>query len=109
MKNATETRIRISQEMIAIVTVGLALAALVVTSTGRVSDRLDRNVAELRAEARAERAAIRDEGEAMRDEARADREAFARQILNLTAGHAHLVGLVDSLHDERASVDAGSE
>ena len=102
MNDATKTRIRISQETIAIVTVGLALAALVVTSTGRVSDRLDHNVAELRAEARADRAATR-------AEARADREAFARQILELTAGQAHLVGLVESLRDDRPATDTGSE
>ena len=108
MNDATKTRIRISQETIAIVTVGLALAALMVTSTGlvtasigRVSDRLDHNVAELRAEARADRAATR-------AEARADREAFARQILELTAGQAHLVGLVESLRDERPAAGAGS-
>ena len=127
MNDATKARIRISQETIAIVTVGLALAALVVTSTGRVSDRLDHNVAELRAEARADRDAIRAEAradraearadraearaqrEALRAEARADREAFARQIVKLTAGQAHLVGLVESLRDDRPAVDAGSE
>ena len=109
MNDATKTRTRISQETIAIVTVGLALAALVVTSTGlvvtstgRVSDRLDHNVAELRAEARADRAATR-------AEARADREAFARQIVELTAGQAHLVGLVQSLRDDRPATNAGSE
>ena len=96
MNDATRTRIRVSQETIAVVTVGLALAALMVTSTGlvvtsigRVSDRLDHNVAELRAEARA------------------DREAFARQIVKLTAGQAHLVGLVESLRDDRPAADAG--
>ena len=102
MNDAAKTRIRISQETIAIVTVGLALAALVVTSTGRVSDRLDHNVAELRAEARADRDAIR-------AEARADREAFARQIVKLTANQAHLVGLVESLRDDRPAADAGGE
>ena len=127
MNDATKTRIRISQETIAIVTVGLALAALVVTSTGlvvtstgRVSDRLDHNVAELRAEARADRAearaqreAIRAEAQAQREairaEARADREAFARQIAKLTAGQAHLVGLVESLRDDRPATGAGGE
>ena len=102
MNDATKTRTRISQETIAIVTVGLVLAALVVTSTGRVSDRLDHNVAELRAEARADR-------DATRAEARADREAFARQIVELTAGQAHLVGLVQSLRDDRPATNAGSE
>ncbi len=109
MNDATKTHIRISQETIAIVTVGLALAALVVTSTGRVSDRLDHDVAELRAEARADRAEARAQREAIRAEARAEREAFARQIAKLTAGQAHLVGLVESLRDDRPAVDAGSE
>ena len=113
MNDATKTRIRISQETIAVVTVGLALAALVVTSTGRVSERLDRNVAELRAEARADRAALRAEARAdraeLRAEARADREAFARQILKLTAGQAHLAGLVASPLEDQTTVNAGSE
>ena len=124
MNDATKTRIRISQETIAIVTVGLALAALVVTSTGRVSDRLDHNVAELRAEARADRAEARAQREAIRAEARAqreairaearadreaDREAFARQIAKLTAGQAHLVGLVESLRDDRPATNSGRE
>ena len=126
MDDAKKTRIRVSQETVAIVTVGLALAALMVTSTGlvtasigRVSDRLDHNVAELRAEARADRAearvqreAIRAEArvqrEAIRAEARADREAFARQIAKLAAGQAHLVGLIESLRDDRLAADAGS-
>ena len=101
MNDATRTRIRVSQETVAVVTVGLALAALVMTSTGRVSDRLDHNVAELRAEARADRDAIR-------AEARADREAFARQIAKLAAGQAHLVGLVESLRDDRPAAGASS-
>ena len=55
----------LSQETIAIVTVGLALAGLDVTSTHGI-----------RAETRADRAEVRADREAMRAEARADREAW---------------------------------
>ena len=57
----------LSQETIAIVTVGLALAGLDVTSTHGI-----------RAEARADREAWQAEARALRAEAGADREALGR-------------------------------
>lgn len=76
--NATgvkRTRLSLSQETIAIVTVGAALAGLILMNHGQV---------------RAER-------EAMRAEARADREAFANQITRLVEQQGTLNGFVEGL------------
>ena len=85
---------KLNQETIAIVTVGLALAGLVVTGDNgirteiravRTEARAEREA--LRAEARTDRAALRAEAradrEALRAEARADREAFQAEIRRL--------------------------
>ena len=82
----TKGRLRISQETIAIVTVGVALAGLILVTTG-----------DLREEARADRAAWQAESRQLRDEARADREAFQREILRLTEGQAELAATVASV------------
>ena len=66
---------KLSQETIAIVTVGLALAGLNVTSTHSI-----------RAEARADRA-----------EARADREAFEKHITRLPQEQSRLTGIVEQM------------
>ena len=85
---------KLSQEMIAIIGVGVALAALDVTTTSalraeiqavRVEARADREAwrAEsqaLRAEARADREAWRVESQALRAEARVDREAWQTRM-----------------------------
>ena len=95
---------KLSQETIAIVTVGLALAGLDVH--GRIEARADREA--IRAEARAEREAIRAEGradraeaqaarDAIRAEARADREAFEQHIIRLTQGQSRLTGIVEQM------------
>ena len=81
---------KLSQETIAIVTVGLALAGLVTTT--HLSLR-----AEMRAEARADRAEARANREAIRAEARADREAFEKQILRLTQEQSRLTGAVEQM------------
>ena len=85
-------RLRISQETIAIVTVGVALAGLILITTG-----------DLRNEAREDRNAWQAESRQLRDEARADREAFQRQseafqreILRLTQAQAELGAIVAS-------------
>ena len=70
---------KLSQETIAILTVGLALAGLVTTAH-----------LTLRAEMRADRAEAR-------AEARADREAFSRQILRLTQEQSKLSGIVEQM------------
>ena len=110
---------KLSQETIAIVTVGLALATLIVT--GDAANRAEARAAReaLRAEARADRAeaqaardAIRTEAQAARDalraeaqaardalraEARADREAFEQHITRLTQGQSRLTGIVEQM------------
>ena len=78
-------RFSLSQETIAIVTVGVALAGLYLAT-----------VSDMRAESRAER-------EAIRAEARANREAFERQILRLVEQQGTLNGLVDGLRHPIAS------
>ena len=101
-------RLRISQETIAIVTVGVALAGLILVTTGDLRDegRASRvawqaesqqlrnewqaesqqlrnewqeESRQLRDEARADRTAWQAESQRLRDEARADREAFQRE------------------------------
>ena len=72
---------KLSQETIAVVSVGLALAGLILTTTSGIRDeaRADREafrseMQALRAEARADRAEARADREALRTEARADRD-----------------------------------
>ena len=107
------TQFRLSQETIAIVTVGIALAGLNLATVGDLRDeaRADRAAwqaesRQLRDEARADRAAWQAENQRRRDEARADRAAwqaenqrrrdeFQREILRLTAEHAKLATVVD--------------
>ena len=89
---------RLSQETIAIVTVGIALAGLVTTThlSLRAEMRADREA--IRAEARADRAEAQADREAVRAEARADREAFEKQILRLTQEQSRLTGVVEQMH-----------
>ena len=63
---------KLNQETIAIVTVGLALAGLVVASD----------------------TAIRSEMQAMRADARTDREAFEKHVTRLTQEQSRLTGVV---------------
>ena len=85
----TRVQLRISQEMIAIVTVGVALAGLMLVTTGdlREEARADRAAwqaqsQQLRNEWQAQSQQLRNEWQAesrqLRDEARADREAAQR-------------------------------
>ena len=94
-----QTRFSLSQETITILTVGVALAGLILVSQGdmRAEARASR------AEARAERAEARADREAMRTEARADREAFAKQITRLVEQQGTLSGLVEGLRHPIAS------
>ena len=82
--------LKLSQETIAIVTVGLALATLIVTgdAANRAEARADRET--LRAEARADRT----EAQAARE---ADREAFEQHIIRLTPGQSRLTGIVEQM------------
>ena len=86
-----------SQETIAlaglVLTVGLALAGLIVTSNNGIRAEIQAVRAEIqtvRAEARADR-------EALRAEARADREAFEKHITRLTREQSRLTGIVEQM------------
>ena len=85
---------KLSQETIAILTIGLTILGTVLYTTGRIEDRIDRIQSEARAdriawqkesqilrdEARADRAAWQAENQILRDEARADRTAWKEDI-----------------------------
>ena len=122
---------KLTQETIAIVTVGLALAGLILTTTNGIRDearaereafrsemqalrteaRADREALRTearsdRAEARADREALRAEAhaerEALRAEARADREAFEKHITRLTQEQSRLTGMVEQMRTASA-------
>ena len=102
---------KLSQEMIAIIGVGVALAALDVTTTSalraeiqavRVEARADREA--WRAESQALRAEVRADREAWRAEMRASREEFEAHVVRLEQHHLRLTeqqgalgGLVEGL------------
>ena len=107
---------RLSQETLAILGVGVALAALILThSSGvrgefqavraeiqavRVEARADREA--LRAEARADREAMRAEARADREAMRADHETFRNHILRLTEQQGILRARLDGLSNPPA-------
>ena len=102
---------RLSQETIAVIGVGIALAVLFVTVTNdiRTEARADRAAfqaesAWLREEARADRAAFQAESARLREEARADREAWQAEMRKLRAEAggdremlSRLTGIVEGL------------
>ena len=82
IRSMRQGRFSLSQETITILTVGVALAGLILVGLG---------------ESRADRAEARAAREAMRAEARADREAFTKRITRLVEQQGTLNGLVDGL------------
>ena len=82
MTSESATKVGLKQETIAIVAVGLTILGTILLTTSRLEARIDRGLAETRAEARA------------------DREAFSREILRLTAGQSRLAGIVEGLRPE---------
>ena len=89
MTSQAATKVGLKQETIAIVAVGLTILATILLTTSRLEARIDRvqtNIDRVQAETRAE--------------ARADREAFSREILRLTAGQSRLVGIVEGSRTE---------
>ena len=121
-------QLSLSQETITILTVGVALAGLILVNQGdmraearadranmeavlnglRAEARTDRANMEaalngLRAEARADRANMEAAVNGLRAEARADREAFADQITRLVERQGILSGLVEGLGHAVAS------
>ena len=90
---------RLSQETLAILGVGVALAALTLTSIAGVRGEIRAvrdELRDVRTEARADR-------EAMRAEARADRQVFQEQILRLTEQQGVLGGQIEILRDQLAA------
>ena len=79
---------RLNQETRAIIGVGIALAALILTSSAGVRGDIQ---------------AVRDEIRDVRAEARADREAFQSHILRLTKQQGVLGGQVESFRDQLAT------
>ena len=72
---------RLSQETLAILGVGIGIAALILTTT----------------------AGLRSEIQAVRAEARADREAFQAQILRLTEQQGVLTAHVENIRSQLAA------
>ena len=95
---------KLSQETIAVVTVGLALAGLVVAGDNGIRSEMQAMRAEARADREAIRAEARADREAIRAEARADREAWQAESDRLRAeDRASLEAWQkerDRLHDE---------
>ena len=87
------TRAGLKQETIAIVAVGLTILGTVLYTTSRLEARIDRVQAETRADIDRAQAETR-------AEARADREAFSREILRLTAEQSRLAGIVEGVRVE---------
>ena len=98
-----QARFSLSQETVTILTVGVALAGLILVSQGdmRAEARADR--AEARADREAMRAEARADRKELRTEAHADREAFAKQITRLVEQQGTLSGLVEGLRHPIAS------
>ena len=117
MQDKKRVGFSLTQETITILTVGVALAGLIVVNLGDMRSEVRAYRAEAltyRAEARADREAIRAEARTdrtrfeaamnlMRAEARADREAFAKQITRLVEQQGALSGLVEGLRHAVAS------
>jgi len=100
---------KLNQETIAIVTVGLALAGLDVTSDNSIREEIRAVRTEARAdreawqaEAQSLRAEARAEREALRTEARADRDAFEKHITRLTQEQSRLTGMVEQMRTASA-------
>ena len=100
---------KLSQETIAIVTVGLTLLGSSLYATARIEDRIRDEVRvvrdeilSVRAESSADRRTLREEAhadrEAIREEARAGREAFERHIIRLTQEQGRIAGIVEQMH-----------
>ena len=96
---------RLSQETLAIIGVGVALAALFITHSIGVRGEFQAVRAEIQAvrtEARADREALRAEARADREAMRADHETFRNQILRLTEQQGILRARLDGISDPPA-------
>ncbi|MCY4284372.1 MAG: hypothetical protein OXC65_03405 [Thiotrichales bacterium] len=84
MTSQATARAGLKQETIAIVAVGATILGTMLFTTNRLEVRMDRAVAELRSEARA------------------DRTLFTQEILRLTAEQSRLAGIVEGVRTEQA-------
>ena len=80
MTSQAAARSGLKQETIAIVAVGVTMLGTMLYTTSRLEARIDRVVAE----------------------ARADRELFTREILRLTAEQSRLAGIVEGVRTGQA-------
>jgi len=94
---------RLSQETLAILGVGIALAALTLTTITGVRGEIQAVREEARADRQVMRAEARADREAMRAEARADRLVFQEQILRLTEQQGALGGQIGVIRDQLAA------
>ena len=111
-RDTKQPRLSLSQETITIVTVGAAIAGLILMQTGalRAEARADRartdaEMREMRAEWRSDRAEWRAVREEIRAEGRASREAFEARIIQLVEQQGTLNGLVDGLRNPIPSAE----
>ena len=89
MTSQAAAKTGLKQETIAIAAVGLTLLGTILLTTSRLEARIER------VETRMEHVQAE-----IRAEARADREAFSREILRLTAGQSRLAGIVEGPRTE---------
>ena len=94
---------RLSQETLTIIGAGIALAALILTSSAGVRGEIQAVRDDLRAEIRDIRAEARTDREALRAEARADRDMFQSHILRLTEQQGILSARLDGIADPPAT------
>ena len=91
---------RVSQETLAIIGVGVALAALILTSIAGVRGEIQA----VRDELRVEIQAVRTEARADREAMRADHETFQNHILRLTEQQGILRARLDGISDPPAPI-----
>ena len=89
MKSSVTARAGLKQETIAIVAVGATMLGTMLYTTSRLEARIER------VEVRIDRVVAE-----IRSEARADREFLAREILRLTSEQSRLAGIVEGAHVE---------
>ena len=97
---------KLSQETLAMIGVGIGLAALILTATAGLRGEVQAIRAEMRdirTEARADRETFERHIDVLRAEARADRETFQRHITRLTEQQDILSGHVESVRNQLAT------
>ena len=101
MTSQAAARSGLKQETIAIVAVGLTILGTMLYTTSRLEARIDRVQTETRADINRVQVNIDRVQAEIRAEARADREAFSREILRLTAEQSRLAGIVEGPRNEQ--------